>query len=268
VSALARDGSVPTFSDRDKIYNDIAAPGQEVLSTFPLAKTKERPMCVNQGYSDCGPEDYRRAEGTSFAAPQVSAAAALLLSVRPELTPDQVMTLLTRTAVDAHAGSGCRQCPPQRDALAGWGRLDVANAIAQASAGALPAPDRFETNDDAGAKARQIYGARGGTIHATIDFWDDQTDVYKIYIRGGQRLIVSVTGQPGGTKAFLWRPGTRVVEGLSVRLQRMRLVQSATRGSAERFSYRAPPGRKGWHYLQIKIGKEGSGPYTLQYKKR
>ena len=27
VSALARDGSVPVFSNRDKIYNDIAAPG-------------------------------------------------------------------------------------------------------------------------------------------------------------------------------------------------------------------------------------------------
>ena len=28
VSALARDGSVPAFSNRDKIYNDIAAPGR------------------------------------------------------------------------------------------------------------------------------------------------------------------------------------------------------------------------------------------------
>ena len=39
VSALARDGSVPAFSNRDKIYNDIAAPGQAILSTFPLALT-------------------------------------------------------------------------------------------------------------------------------------------------------------------------------------------------------------------------------------
>ncbi len=145
---------------------------------------------------------------------------------------------------------------------------DVANAIAQASAGALPTPDRFETNDDAGAKARQIYGARGGTIHATIDFWDDQTDVYKIYVRGGQRLSVAMTGQPPGTKAFLWRPGTKVVEGLSVRLQRMRLLQSVTRGAVERFAYRVPPRRGGWHFLQVKIQRPGWGPYALRYVKR
>lgn len=268
VSALARDGSVPTFSDRDKIYNDIAAPGQDVLSTFPRPLTAANRGCANQGYSDCGPEDYRHAEGTSFAAPQVSAAAALLFSVRPELEPDQVMTLLTRSAVDANPSTGCRQCALLRDELAGWGRLDVAAAIAQASSGALPRPDRFETNDDAGAKARKIYGARGGRIRATIDFWDDQSDVYKIYVRGGQRLFVGVTGQPGGTKAFLWRPGTKVVEGLSVRLQRMRLGQSVTRGSAERFSYRVPRQRGGWYFLQVKIQRPGSGPYTLRYVKR
>ncbi|MDQ4029566.1 MAG: S8 family serine peptidase, partial [Actinomycetota bacterium] len=267
VSALARDGSVPSFSDRDRIYNDIAAPGQDLLSTFPLAKTRERPGCVNQGYSDCGPDEYRSAEGTSFSAPQVSAAAALLLSVRPELSPDQVMTLVTRTAVDANPGSGCKQCAPLRDELAGWGRLDVASAITQAVSGALPKPDRFETNDDAGRKARRIYGARGGTIGATIDFWDDQSDVYKIFVRGGQRLTVALTGQPG-TKAFLWRPGTRAVEGFSVRLQRMRLAQSTMRRSAERFSYRVPLRRGGWYYVQVKIERPGWGPYALAYTKR
>ena len=42
VSALARDGSVPVFSHRDKIYNDIAAPGVGILSTFPRALTAPR----------------------------------------------------------------------------------------------------------------------------------------------------------------------------------------------------------------------------------
>ena len=35
--------------------------------------------CVEQGYSDCGPFEFRRAEGTSFSAPMVAAAAALVL---------------------------------------------------------------------------------------------------------------------------------------------------------------------------------------------
>ena len=39
VSALAADGSVPMFSIRDKVYNDIAAPGVGIVSTLPRALT-------------------------------------------------------------------------------------------------------------------------------------------------------------------------------------------------------------------------------------
>ncbi len=69
------------------IYNDISAPGVGIFSTFPLALTSTRPTCTDQGYSDCGSADYLDAEGTSFAAPQVSAAAAMLFAVDPSLTP-------------------------------------------------------------------------------------------------------------------------------------------------------------------------------------
>ncbi len=79
VSALTRSGAVPDFSDRDPIYNDLAAPGADIFSTFPLALTQQRPGCTLQGYTDCATDEYRHAEGTSFAAPQVSAAAAMLL---------------------------------------------------------------------------------------------------------------------------------------------------------------------------------------------
>ena len=61
VSALARDGSVPAFSHRDRIYNDIAAPGVGILSTFPRALTAEMKECSEQGYSSCAPDDSARA---------------------------------------------------------------------------------------------------------------------------------------------------------------------------------------------------------------
>ncbi|HEY8826719.1 MAG TPA: S8 family serine peptidase, partial [Jatrophihabitantaceae bacterium] len=35
VSALSPTGNVPQFSNRDRIYNDISAPGQEIYSTLP-----------------------------------------------------------------------------------------------------------------------------------------------------------------------------------------------------------------------------------------
>ena len=142
VSALARDGSVPLFSDRDAVYNDISAPGEEIYSTLPRALTKQNPTCVNQGYSDCGPDDYRHAQGTSFAAPQVSAAAALLIAQRPTLSASQVATLLERTADDVNASNGCPRCPLLRDALTGWGRLDIAKAITVAREGLAAAGRR------------------------------------------------------------------------------------------------------------------------------
>ena len=93
VAALAEDGSVPQFSNRDTVYVDIAAPGKGIFSTFPRALTAEHPDCVEQGYSSCGPSEFRISEGTSFAAPQVTAAAAVLLGMDPELRPEQVAAL-------------------------------------------------------------------------------------------------------------------------------------------------------------------------------
>jgi subtilisin family serine protease len=265
VSALARDGSVPSFSNRDPIYNDIAAPGQDIVSTFPRQLTSVRPTCEEQGYSPCGPEEYRRAEGTSFAAPQVSATAALLLATRPTLQPDQVASLLERSSVDANASTGCRRCPLQRDSFSGWGRLDVAKSLGTLS-GPLPAADRFETNDDAGALATPLR-VRKASFTATLDFWDDPTDVYKTFVRRGQRLTVTVAGPRGtDTNLVLWKPGTKHVEGFAPSMQRRRAAQSARPGPRERLSYRAPVA--GWYYVQVRISSRDAGAYRLVFTKR
>lgn len=265
VSAFAEDGSVPDFSNRDAIFNDITAPGEAILSTLPRQLTAQFPGCPDQGYSSCGPEEYRAAEGTSFAAPQVSAAAAMLLSVDPGLTPDQVTTILERTATDANGGNGCRQCPLGRDSYTGWGRLDVAAALA-ALAGTIPSADRFEPNDDAGPAAWPLSG-RSGTLHATLDFWDDQSDVYRVLVRRGQKVFAVLSGPIGtDTVLALWKPETERVDDL--RAQGLRVRLSARPGFVERLSYRAP--RTGYYYLQVKVQEAagGSGPYTLQFAKR
>jgi subtilisin family serine protease len=265
VSALARDGSVPGFSNRDPIYNDIAAPGQDLVSTFPRPLTIARPTCDEQGYSPCGPEEYRRAEGTSFAAPQVSAAAALLLAARPTLQPDQVASLLERSSVDANASTGCRRCPLQRDSFSGWGRLDIAKSLGTLTGPILPA-DRFETNDDAGALATPLR-VRNANFTATIDFWDDPTDVYKTYVRRAQRLSVTLQGPRGSdTNLVLWKPGTKRVEGLAPSALRQRAAQSSGPGPRERLAYRAPAA--GWYYVQVRVSSRDAGPYTLAFTKR
>ena len=78
---------------------------------------------------------------------------------------------------------------------------------------------------------RRRSGATANRIDATLDFWDDQNDVYAIRLKRRQQVFVSVRG-PGGTDTnlILWRPGTRHVDDLAS----LRLVarQSARSGPA------------------------------------
>jgi subtilisin family serine protease len=263
VSALTRGGNVPDFSNRDPVFNDLAAPGVGLLSTFPLALTEQRPMCVDQGFSDCGTDDYRNPEGTSFAAPQVAAAAATLFATQQTLTNSQVTFLLERTADDVNATNGCPKCGLQRDSLSGWGRLDVAKAV-EAITGPLPPPDRFETNDDAGTDAPTVWGMRDRVV-ATLDYWDDPVDVYRIVLTAHERVTAAVDAdwESANVGLELWRPGTIHVDRTgSARLLARR---AAAPGARQRISFTAP--RRGWYYLEVRAAAPGSGPYTLTWTK-
>jgi len=263
VSALTPTGNVPQFSDRDRIYNDISAPGQEIYSTLPRALTAIHPLCQNQGYSDCGPDDFRHAAGTSFAAPQVTAAAAILFAFRPTLQPDQVINILERSSTDVNASNGCKQCPLLRDTFSGWGRLDIAKAIA-ALDGVLPPPDRLEPNDDAGGNAARL-GTRVTSVKATIDFWDDQIDVYRIALRKGQKVKLVLNGPDGSTSnLLLWKPGTKHVNDL--RAQHFRAAQAIGPGPTHAIGYRAPA--SGFYYAEVKLTARGFGPYELTITRR
>jgi subtilisin family serine protease len=265
VSSLAQDGAVSSFSDRDAVYNDIAAPGEDILSTLPRALTRENATCVEQGYSVCGPEDFRHAQGTSFAAPQVAAAAALLLAQRPSLTASQAATTLERTADDLNASTGCSSCPPQRDALSGWGRLDVASALTALTKGALAPEDQFETNDDVAAHAPRLAGARGQRT-ATVDYWDDPTDVYPVNLPARRRFSISLAGEVGtSVNLHLWSPQTRSVFGAANKLE---VAHSARVGAKQRLSYLVPADERGRYYLQVTMTRPGAGAYTLSWTKR
>ena len=89
-----RHGWDPVVLEPRPHLQRLAAPGLEILSILPRPLTARFPPCTEQGYSSCGPEEYREAQGTSFAAPQVTAAAAVLLSLRPTLRAEQVTEIL------------------------------------------------------------------------------------------------------------------------------------------------------------------------------
>ena len=259
VSATNDTGGIPDFSNRDRIFNDIAAPGLQIISILPRTLTARFPACAEQGYSSCGSEEYREAQGTSFAAPLVSSAAAVLFSLRPNLRPEQVSEILHGTAVDLNEATGCDACAVGRDADSGWGRLDVAAAIA-ALAKRLPARDYYEANDDAGTRAYPTSGSNR-RIKATVDFWDDQDDVYAIRLKKNQPVYVGLTGSDTSVDLSLafWLPQTRSIEGVADIGFRARV--SARTGSRQYLSYRARAA--GTYFVQVRISSPGLTRYRL-----
>jgi hypothetical protein len=250
VGALSRAGGVPRFSDRDAVYVDLAAPGEEILSTFPRALTRKRSACAEQGYSSCGPRFFRAGAGTSFAAPQASATAANLLALRPELSPDQVIWILEHSAGDV-AAPVCAECRLGRDALSGWGRLDVPRAIEMLE-GSIPPADVREPNDGASAAAARVYG-RSGHIEATLDYWDDPLDVYSVFLRRGEALTVGLDGTPGTETT------------LQVTRRRTISVRASESGAVHQLDLVAPA--DGWYDLRVRLDTEGYGAYTLRFTK-
>ena len=157
-----------------------------------------------------------------------------------------------------NASNGCKQCPLQRDPYSGWGRLDLARAIASLE-GVLPSPDRLEPNDDAGKNAMRL-SRKVTSVKATLDFWDDQNDVYRIRLQKGQRLYASLQG-PDGSDPILavWRPRTRSIDDLRHVFRRAKV--SGRAGPSDFIGYRAR--KEGWHYLQVKLPTAGAGAYRL-----
>ena len=144
------DDKVPSFSAHARRTGDrapdviapgvgvvsLAAPGSTVVTSYPAA-------LVGTGYL--------RGSGTSQAAAVVSGAAALLLSQRTTLKPDQVKALLVSTA-DA--------LPRVSSGTQGAGLIDVARA-----ASASP-PSRGQTAPS-GTGTGTLEGARGSG-HVTL----------------------------------------------------------------------------------------------------
>lgn len=147
VAGLSTTGThVDTSSVRP--YVDIAAPGEQI----------DGPAPAGGGFG-------RLAEGgTSFAAPYVSATAALLRSYYPGMKPDEVARRITATATH----------PPEGwNPLVGWGEIDpyravttimptVAESRSAPAAAAPPEPTDLEAANR--GKALTLTGAAAGLV--------------------------------------------------------------------------------------------------------
>ncbi len=126
VGASTRPGDLASFSSLGGEMT-FSAPGGELGGDPILALS-------NTGTTTPLSPTWRLTVGTSDAAPQVSGAAALILSVNPTLPPDQVADRLTGTTRPYAPGS---QCLTTHFGQCGAGRLDVGAAVS-ATLAALP----------------------------------------------------------------------------------------------------------------------------------
>ena len=124
----------------------------------------------------------------------------------------------------------------------------------------LPERDFYETNDDLGTRAYTTYGSNR-RIRATVDFWDDQDDVYAIELGRNQPVYVGLTGTDPSVDLSLafWLPQARSVERVAD--FRYRVRTSARTGSRQYLSYK--PRLGGTFYVQVRMSSPGRTHYRL-----
>jgi serine protease len=131
VGATDQTGARASFSNYGSTIA-LSAPGANVVSDW------------NSGTTTPGSDAYGISNGTSFAAPEVAATAALMLAANPSLSNAQINQLLlssarpSTVAGSAQSASGssasCQQSAPSSTAAPGAGLLDSGAAVAAAAA--------------------------------------------------------------------------------------------------------------------------------------
>lgn len=123
VAATTRNGAGAFYTNYGTLV-DIAAPGGDpysyaILSTLNRGTSTAYPATASYDY-------YANYVGTSMAAPHVTGIASLMLSIKPTLTPAQVLSLIRATARPFPANPYCSstRCGP--------GIIDAARAVAAA----------------------------------------------------------------------------------------------------------------------------------------
>ena len=91
---------------------DVAAPGESIISAVPT------------WYFGTGSLPYGIGGGTSYSCPHVAGLAALILGLKPWLSPQDIMKVIRYTADDINASEY-----PGQDDYVGYGRINMATAL-------------------------------------------------------------------------------------------------------------------------------------------
>lgn len=134
VAATDRDGGSARYSNFGGTV-DVSAPGGELSGPLFGIPTPENGVLSTLNTGTAMPEldTYDYYQGTSMAAPHVAGVAALLYSIDPDLSPDEVEALIIGTArafPDAEAQCNTQDC--------GAGILDASAAVNAVANGEIP----------------------------------------------------------------------------------------------------------------------------------
>lgn len=173
VAATNRDGGRSYYSNYGSVV-DLAAPGGDMRSSSSNGILST----LNSGSTTPGSDTYAWYQGTSMATPHVAGVAALIKSVDPSLTPDDVESILKNTARAFPAScSGC-----------GTGIADANAAVASAGGGGGGGGGELQN----GVPVDNLSGAQGS-----------ETDFFINVPAGASNLEISISGGSGDADLYV-----------------------------------------------------------------
>jgi len=239
VGAIDQGGAPARFSSSGS-HVDLSAPGVAIPVQDPT-----------------DPNYYFPVDGTSFAAPIVSAAASYAMTARP-MEKTQLFDLVRWTARDAGA--------PGWDERTGFGVVDMPALLTAP----LPPVDPMEPNDDidqvmpgamfASGKKPINPSGRSVSLRARIDVTEDPDDVYRVVVPARRKATVTVRG--GDMALGLWGPLARTVWTGSVG----RLAVSDRTTTTETLAFANKSRRAVVVYAHVRLSPKsqyGDASYTL-----
>ncbi|HYP23337.1 MAG TPA: S8 family serine peptidase, partial [Actinomycetota bacterium] len=235
VAATDHAGTFAWFSNHGPLV-ELAAPGVDITTTARAPGAQDA---------------YAVASGTSFSTPLVSGAAALVRSVHPDWTVDQVARRLERTARDAG--------PPGVDDSYGFGIVDAASALADRRRTALPSVTGAEEPNNVLARATTFTGSAGGTISPEGD-----VDWFATTLAAPGWVTVRLTGpavDPEGRRPEELDPVLKVYDPAG---DPLRTSDGGSIGDPE--GVLVPVATSGRYLIRVEnyVGSRSPGPYTIE----
>jgi serine protease len=184
VASVNRSGGRSYFSNFGASV-EVAAPGGDMRTSASNGILST----LNAGSTTPGADSYAFYQGTSMATPHVVGVVALMLSVKPSLTPDQVTSILQSTARPFPAT--CSQC--------GSGIVDALAAVNAAIGGTTPPPGTNEVEPNNSRATAQAVATANTTINGTMSSSSD-TDYFSVSLPAGRTLTATLT--PNSTSDY------------------------------------------------------------------